>query len=104
MHKPYGRKILREKIFANFAFLWLFAKVFSAKFGEMAYVGAAEGSNLQQFSLRKSLFFTNSWSFLPRKCPAIRYVLVFLAHFSLSSAAVAVVVLLVQSLRVLVEI
>ena len=101
MHKPYSRKLSREKTFANFAFLWLFAKVFSAKFGEMAYVGAAEGSNLQQFSLRKSLFFTNSQSFLPRKFPAIRYVLMFLAHFSLFSA---VVVLLVRSLQVLVEI
>lgn len=92
---------MKEKTFANFVFLWLFAKVLSAKFGEIAYVGVAEGNNLQQFSLRKSLFFTNSQSFLSQKFPAIRYVLMFLAHFSLFSA---VVVLLVQSLRVLVEI
>ena len=32
----YSGKLLREKTFANFTVLWLFAKVFSAKFGGMA--------------------------------------------------------------------
>ena len=35
---PYSRKLSREKTFADFAVLWLFAKVFSAKFGGMASV------------------------------------------------------------------
>ena len=30
---PYSRELLREKPFMNFAVLWLFAKVFFAKFG-----------------------------------------------------------------------
>ena len=30
---PYSRELLREKPFVNFAVLWLFAKVFFAKFG-----------------------------------------------------------------------
>ena len=33
---PYSGKLLREKTFVNFVPLWLFAKVFSAKFGGMA--------------------------------------------------------------------
>ena len=31
--------------FAKFAVLWLFAKVFSTKFGGVASVGTAKGSN-----------------------------------------------------------
>ena len=38
----------------NFVVLWLFAKIFSAKFGSMASVGVAKASNLRKFSLRKS--------------------------------------------------
>ena len=34
----YSRKLSREKTFANFAVLWLFAKVFSAKFGGLAFL------------------------------------------------------------------
>ena len=33
---PYSRKLSREKTFADFTVLWLFAKVFSAKFGDVA--------------------------------------------------------------------
>ena len=43
---PYSGKLLREKTFANFTVLWLFAKVFSAKFGGVASLGAAQVSNL----------------------------------------------------------
>ena len=39
---PYSGKLSREKTFANFTVLWLFAKVFSVKFGGMASFGAAE--------------------------------------------------------------
>ena len=42
---PYSGKLSREKTFVNFAILWLFVKVFSAKFGSMASFGAAKASN-----------------------------------------------------------
>ena len=45
-----------EKTLANFAVLWLFAKVFSAKFGGMVSFGTAWASNPQKFSPRKSYF------------------------------------------------
>ena len=41
----------------NFTVLWLFAIDFSTKFGGMASVGAAKGSNLQTLSPQKSFFF-----------------------------------------------
>ena len=47
----YSRKFSREKTSANFAVLWLFVKVFSAKFGGMVSFGAAKASNPQKFSL-----------------------------------------------------
>ena len=37
---PYSGKLLREKTFANLAVLWLFAKVFSVKFGACHYLAA----------------------------------------------------------------
>jgi len=33
---PYSGKLSREKTFANFTVLWLYAKVFSTKFGGVA--------------------------------------------------------------------
>ena len=68
---PYGGKLSREKTFANLAVLWLFANVFSAKFGGMVSFGAAKVSNLQKFFLRKSYFSPIRESFLPPKFPAI---------------------------------
>ena len=49
---PYSRKLSREKTILNFAVLWLFAKVFSGKFGGIASFGVAKASNLQKFSLQ----------------------------------------------------
>ena len=43
----YTGKLSREKTFANFAVLWLFTKVCSAKFGSVASFSAAQASNLQ---------------------------------------------------------
>ena len=43
---PYSGKLSREKTFVNFAVLWLFAKVFSAKFGDVLSFGVAKASNL----------------------------------------------------------
>ena len=53
-HVPYSRKLSREKTFANFAVLLLFAKVFPATFEGVVFFGAAKASNL-------------------RKCPAIQH-------------------------------
>ena len=66
---PYSGKLSREKTFANFAVLWPFTKVFSAKSGGVASFGAAQASNPRKFSY----FSPIRESFLPRKFPAIRY-------------------------------
>ena len=63
---PYSRKFSREKTFVNFAVLWLFAQVFSAKFGSMA-------QQKRKFSLRKLYFSPIRESFLPQMFPAIWY-------------------------------
>ena len=60
-----------EKTFANFTVLWVFVKVFSAKFVGMASVGVTKRSNPQKFSPRKSYFSPICQSFLPREFPAI---------------------------------
>ena len=52
---PYSGKLLREK---NFCGLWLFAKVFSAKFGGVASFGTAKASNLRKFSPSKVSHYT----------------------------------------------
>ena len=41
---PYSGKLSREKTVANLAVLWLFVKVFSAKFGGMASFDVAQAS------------------------------------------------------------
>ena len=69
---PYSGKLSREKTFMNFTVLWLFAKVFSTKFGGMASFGAAKVSSPQKFSLQKSYFSPIHESFLPQKFPGIR--------------------------------
>ena len=50
---PYSRKLSRKKTFTNFAVLWLFAKVFYAKFGGVSSFGAAQSSNPRKFSPAK---------------------------------------------------
>ena len=47
---PYSGKLSREKTFANFTVLWLFAKVFSAKFGGMASFRVAKRAIREKFS------------------------------------------------------
>ena len=70
---PYSGKLSREKTFANFVVLWLFATVFSVKFGSVASFGAAKASNLRKFSQQKLYFSLIRESFLPRKFTAIWY-------------------------------
>ena len=43
---PYSGKFSRGKTFVNFVVLSPFTKVFSAKFGGMAFFGVAKASNL----------------------------------------------------------
>ena len=63
-------KLSRGKTFANFKVLWLFAKVFSIKFGGVSSFGApCTSEQSAKFSPRKSLIHE---SFLPQKFPAIR--------------------------------
>ena len=57
-----GRKLSREKTFANFMVVWLFVKVFSAKFWGMVSFGAAKASNPQNF-FAKIVFLTNLQKF-----------------------------------------
>ena len=46
----YSGKLSREKTITNFAVLWLFAKVFSSKFGGVTFFGVAKASNPQMLS------------------------------------------------------
>ena len=69
----YSGKLSREKTFENFAILWLFAKVFSAKFGGVVSFGAAQRAIRESFSA-KIISFTNSQKFSPSK--ASRYTVV----------------------------
>ena len=49
-------KLSEGENFANFAFLWLFAKIFSAKFRGVVSFGVAQVRNPQKFSPQKSYF------------------------------------------------
>ena len=46
---PYSGKLLWEKTFANFAVLWLFAKVFSVKFGGVMFFDTAKQAIRKNF-------------------------------------------------------
>ena len=48
-------------------------KVFSAKFGGVAFFGVAKASKPPKFSPQKSYFLLIRASFLPRKFPSIQY-------------------------------
>ena len=67
----YKGKLLREKTFAKFVVLWLFMKVFSAKFGGVASFPMAKESNQRNLFF---VFLTNSRKFSPSKVPAIQYI------------------------------
>ena len=69
---PYSGTLSREKTFANFAVLWLFAKVFSVKFGAWRPFAGQKRAICEVFSA-KIVFSPIRESFLPRKFPAIRY-------------------------------
>ena len=58
----YGGKVSRKKTFANLMVLWLFVKVFSAKFGGVASLVQQKRAICESF-LGKIVFFTNSRKF-----------------------------------------
>ena len=62
-------KLLREKTLTNFAVLWLFVKVFSAKFRVMALFDAAKVRNPRKFSLQKLLFLSTHEAFSLKSFP-----------------------------------
>ena len=79
----YSGRLSREKTFTNFTVLWLYAKVFSAKF--WAWHPLAR----QKWAIRRSflceiVFFTNSRKFSPSKVP--RYTVFKLALLSLRAS------------------
>ena len=67
---PYSGKLLKEKTFENFAVLWLYAKVFFAKFGAWRPLALQKRAIRESF-LCKNHIFTNS-----RRFPAIWYMIV----------------------------
>ena len=81
---PYSRKLLREKTFANFTVLWLFAKVFPRNLGAWHSLAQQKWAIRENF-LSKNRFFSNLWKFLPQKFPAIWYILRWSSPFYLLS-------------------
>ena len=63
---PYSGKLSREKTFVNFSVLWLFAKVFSVKFGPWHSLAQHKQAICGSF-LRENRFFTNLQKFSPLK-------------------------------------
>ena len=55
----YSGKLSSEKTFANFEVLWVFAKIFYAKFGGVMSFGGTSKQSVNVFST-KILFSTNS--------------------------------------------
>ena len=62
---PYSEKLLRDKTFVNFEVLWLFTKVFSAKFGGVASFGGSSEQSAKVFSTNFFLFSLIHTSFFP---------------------------------------
>ena len=71
---PYGGKLSKEKTFVNFAALWLFAKVFSVKFGDVFVLWRGTSKQSTKVSPRKSYFLPIRESFLPQNFPTVREV------------------------------
>ena len=63
---PYSGKLSREKTFVNFVVLWLYAKVFSTKFGTWRPL-ALQKRAIRETFLHKNHISTNSQKFSPSK-------------------------------------
>ena len=61
---PYSRKLSREKTFANFTVLWLYTKVFTAKFGAWHRLAQQKRPIHESFLHEKRIFhqFTKVFS------------------------------------------
>ena len=97
MDLPYSGKLSREKTFANFAFLWLYAKVFSAKFGVWRHLALQKWAIHKSF-LRENRIFTNSRKFSPSKVYGTWSELNYYAWFTLSVSSLLLSVM-VRSCR-----
>ena len=64
---PYSGKLSREKIFANFAVLWLFVTVFLHEIWGCGILWHGKVSNPRKFSPQKNVLFTNLRKFSPSK-------------------------------------
>ena len=73
LYIPYSRKLSREKTFANFMFLWLFAKVFSAKFEGMSSLAQHKRAIRESFLHETRIFHQFAKVFSLESFPAIRY-------------------------------
>ena len=80
MYVLYNGKLSRKKTYVNFVVLWLSAKVFSAKFGGIAFLGTAKVSNPWKSQIRES--------FLPWNFSAIWYTPHILIRYSCIYATV----------------
>ena len=65
----YSEKLLGERTFANFVVLWLFTKVFSAKFGGVHLLPWPNKSNVKDFSLESFPLYSILHSLAERKEP-----------------------------------
>ena len=76
----YSGKLSREKTFANFAVLWLFVKIFSAKFEGMASFDVAQASYYvaKVFSAKiviREVFSIESFPLYGNSTPIVQYCL-----------------------------
>ena len=78
---PYSGKLSREKTFANFTVLWLFVKVFSAKFGGVA-LWCCKSEQFVKVFFAKIVFFTNLRKFSSSKvsCYMVSFICAGMIH------------------------
>ena len=69
---PYSGKLSREKTFVNFTVLWLYVKLFCAKFEGCGILWCSKSEQSTKVFSAKSYCSPIHKSFLPRKFPAIR--------------------------------
>ena len=58
---PYSRKLLKEITCSNFTVLWLFAKVFSAKFGDVVSFGMVKASTTRIYNSLLLILWKYPW-------------------------------------------
>ena len=77
--KPRSGKLSREKTCTNFVVLWVFAKLFSGKFGEVVsfwgrcILGHSKSEQSVKVFSAKIVFFTNLQKNFPQKFPTLQW-------------------------------